>query len=128
MSLVRMDKPADAIRFLDDLDISMTLELHQESSKQFTGIQLMMQPVVFRSSYRDILLIMSIANRAIALFSANKEHQQTYTQQSTFDSARAIAEKDSAEREGSNRPNDPVNKSSKQAKTAKVVVSSEEVC
>lgn len=121
MSLVRMNKPTEAIRFLDDFDVSLTLESRQEVAKQFTGIQVMLQPIIFRSSYRDILLIMSIVNKAIALFSGNSEQPQEL-QQTNFDSARTVAERNSNEQISTRKLYSP------STAAAKVVATSEEVC
>ena len=121
MSLVRMNKPTEAIRFLADFDVSLTLESRQEVAKQFTGIQVMLQPIIFRSSYRDILLIMSIVNKAIALFSGNSEQPQEL-QQTNFDSARTIAERNSNEQISTRKLYSP------STAAAKVVATSEEVC
>ena len=121
MSLVRMNKPTEAIRFLDDFDVSLTLESRQEVAKQFTGIQVMLQPIIFRSSYRDILLIMSIVNKAIALFSGNSEQPQEL-QQTNVDSARTVAERNSNEQISTRKLYSPP------TAAAKVVATSEEVC
>ena len=116
-----MNKPTEAIRFLDDFDVSLTLESRQEVAKQFTGIQVMLQPIIFRSSYRDILLIMSIVNKAIALFSGNSEQPQEL-QQTNFDSARTVAERNSNEQISTRKLYSP------STAAAKVVATSEEVC
>ncbi|KAF8516153.1 hypothetical protein BU17DRAFT_51124 [Hysterangium stoloniferum] len=64
MSLLRMDKPLDPVRFLDDLDLTLSMDSRQTAAP---NIELVLQPVIFRVSYRDIHLITSIVNKAIEL-------------------------------------------------------------
>lgn len=64
-----MNKRAEAVHFLDDTDITLSLESHSEAQKAFTGINLSVQQVFFRTSYRDITIIASIINKAIVLSS-----------------------------------------------------------
>ena len=67
MSLLRMDKPSDGVRFLDDLDLTLSMDNRQWAAQQMSSIELTLQPVVFRVSYRDINLITTIVNKAIDL-------------------------------------------------------------
>jgi vacuolar protein sorting-associated protein 13A/C len=67
MSLLRMDKPSDAVRFLDDFDLTLSIDNRPIAAQQMSNIELTLQPVVFRVSYRDIHLITSIVNKAIEL-------------------------------------------------------------
>ncbi|KAG9102497.1 hypothetical protein FRC06_001944 [Ceratobasidium sp. 370] len=69
MSLGRMGRASESVRFLDDLDITISLDSRKSAAHQMTSIELAAQPIVFRASYRDINLIMAIANRAIELAS-----------------------------------------------------------
>lgn len=80
MSLLRMDRPNETLRFLDEIDIVLSMDSRQVSSHQTTDIELNIQPIIFRASYRDILLITDIVNKAIAIASsatkAEEEAQQ----------------------------------------------------
>lgn len=68
MSLTRMGKPTESVRFLDDLDLTFTLDSRTSESHQSTSIEVSALPIVFRASYRDIMLIMTIVNKAIELY------------------------------------------------------------
>ncbi|EJD03959.1 vacuolar protein sorting-associated protein vps13 [Fomitiporia mediterranea MF3/22] len=88
MSLLRMNKQAETVRFLDDVDIKLASESRSEWNKQFTGINIVVeQEFVFRASYRDILLITAIANKALALFSGTDDVDTKETKQAAFDNA-----------------------------------------
>ncbi|KAJ1311504.1 hypothetical protein OPQ81_009991 [Rhizoctonia solani] len=69
MSLSRMGRSAENVRFLDDMDITLSLDTRKSAAHQMTSIELSTKPIVFRASYRDINLIMAIVNRAIELSS-----------------------------------------------------------
>lgn len=69
MSLLRMDKPDETVRFLDPIDITLSIDSRQIQTHQKTDIEINVQPVIFRSSYRDIQLITDIVNKAISLTS-----------------------------------------------------------
>jgi vacuolar protein sorting-associated protein 13A/C len=75
MSLLRMDKPSDGVRFLDDLDLTLSMDNRRWTAQQMSSIELTLQPVVFRVSYRDINLITAIVNKAIEL--STKSHSRT---------------------------------------------------
>ncbi|OSD03423.1 vacuolar protein sorting-associated protein 13 [Trametes coccinea BRFM310] len=68
MSLTRMGKPAESVRFLDDVDLTFTLDSRSSSAHQSTSIEVTALPIVFRASYRDIMLITAIVNKAIELY------------------------------------------------------------
>ncbi len=70
MSFGRMDAPSERVRFLDDVDITLALDASDQGSQKHTAIELKTQPIIFRASYTDIMLIMNIVNKAIALASA----------------------------------------------------------
>jgi vacuolar protein sorting-associated protein 13A/C len=82
MSLGRMGRAAESVRFLDDLDITLSLDTRKSAAHQMTSIELATQPIVFRASYRDITLIMAIVNRAIEL-SSKPQNQDQAQQQNT---------------------------------------------
>lgn len=67
MSLLRMDRPSDGVRFLDDLDLTLSMDKGRWTAQQVSSIEITLQPVVFRVSYRDINLITAIVNKAIEL-------------------------------------------------------------
>ncbi|KAI0094888.1 vacuolar protein sorting-associated protein 13 [Irpex rosettiformis] len=71
MSLTRMGKDAETVRFLDDIDFTFSLDSRSSGAHQQTSIELNSQPVVFRASYRDINLITTIASKAIELYSSS---------------------------------------------------------
>ncbi|RPD62925.1 vacuolar protein sorting-associated protein 13 [Lentinus tigrinus ALCF2SS1-6] len=73
MSLGRMGKPAESVRFLDDLDFTLTLDSRSSASHQSTSIEVTALPIVFRASYRDIMLIMTIVNKAIELYGKSSQ-------------------------------------------------------
>lgn len=62
-----MDKPSDSVRFLDDLDLTLSMDNRQWAAQQMSNIEITLHPVVFRVSYRDIHLITTIVNKAIEL-------------------------------------------------------------
>ena len=62
-----MDKPKDTIRVLDDLDVTVSMDSRADAGRQVTSIEAAVDPVILRVSFRDILLINSIVNRAIEL-------------------------------------------------------------
>ena len=65
MSLVRMGGASESVRFLDDVDLTFSLDSRSSSSHQMTNIEIGIKPITFRASYRDINLITSIVNKAI---------------------------------------------------------------
>ena len=65
MSLVRMGGASESVRFLDDIDLTFSLDSRSSSSHQMTNIEIGVKPITFRASYRDINLITSIVNKAI---------------------------------------------------------------
>ncbi|KAM0749832.1 hypothetical protein T439DRAFT_348604 [Meredithblackwellia eburnea MCA 4105] len=67
MFLCRMNNQSDKIRFMDNLDLTVSLDSRTDGGRQVTAIEVGVQPVVLRVSFRDILLISNIVNRAIEL-------------------------------------------------------------
>ncbi|KZT54406.1 DUF1162-domain-containing protein [Calocera cornea HHB12733] len=67
MSLGRMDKASERVRFLDDVDVTLTIDSRATEGRQMTSIEATVQPIIFRASYRDINLITSIFTRAMEL-------------------------------------------------------------
>jgi vacuolar protein sorting-associated protein 13A/C len=71
MAFGRMDKPDARVRFLDDLNVALSLDTRRRGSQQMTSFQIEIpDAVIFRASYSDIMLITDIVNKAIAV--ANK--------------------------------------------------------
>ena len=70
MFLCKMDKQSERVRVVDSFDTTLSLETSSEGSAQVSSIDINVQPIVFRISYRDIMLAMSIVNRAIELSSS----------------------------------------------------------
>jgi vacuolar protein sorting-associated protein 13A/C len=73
MSLTRMGKDAETVRFLDDIDATFSMDSRSSDAHQRMSIELNSQPVVFRASYRDITLISAIVSKAIELYSQSTE-------------------------------------------------------
>jgi vacuolar protein sorting-associated protein 13A/C len=108
MSLFRMDKPDETVRFLDPIDITLSLDSRQQQAHQKTDIELNVQPIIFRSSYRDIMLITEIVNKAIALASRS--------------TAEPVVQSESAVADGSTLH--PTTAASKRRRSSRVSVSS----
>jgi len=68
MSLMRMGKASENVRFLDEIDLTFSLDSRKSTRENMTSMELMIKPIVFRASYRDIELIMTIVNRAVQLY------------------------------------------------------------
>jgi len=68
MSFGRMDRPNDRVKFLDELNVALSLDTRRKGSQQMTSIDVdIPDPVIFRASYSDIMLITDIANKAMAV-------------------------------------------------------------
>ncbi|THH01814.1 hypothetical protein EW026_g979 [Hermanssonia centrifuga] len=118
MSLTRMGKSAETVRFLDDVDLTLSLDSRSSASHRVTNMQLTSKAIVFRASYRDINLITTIVNKAIALYSASTE-----THGSTSDGKVTQFVKDGR---ASGRPTRTLGPSSQPVGNAKVVLSKEQ--
>ncbi|CEL57657.1 Vacuolar protein sorting-associated protein 13 OS=Saccharomyces cerevisiae (strain ATCC 204508 / S288c) GN=VPS13 PE=1 SV=1 [Rhizoctonia solani AG-1 IB] len=91
MSLGRMGRSAENVRFLDDMDVTLSLDTRKSTAHQMTSIELSTQPIVFRASYRDINLIMAIVNRAIELSSKPQAQTQDQSQNARPDAVSAVS-------------------------------------
>lgn len=69
----------DEVRFLDNVDITLSMDSTQSSEHQMTNIELGMRPVTLRASIVDINLITSIVLRALALYSQQNKPATTVT-------------------------------------------------
>jgi vacuolar protein sorting-associated protein 13A/C len=67
MSLLQMGRDSESVRFLDDVDMTLSLVNRADVAQNLMSIEISSKPIVFRASYRDINLILAIVNRAIAL-------------------------------------------------------------
>lgn len=54
----------ESVRFLDDIDMTLSLDSHQSAAQQMTSIDVASTPIIFRASQRDINLIMAIVTKA----------------------------------------------------------------
>jgi len=69
MSLTRMGQPDESVRFMDDIDVTLSMESKRAATMQRTNVEITAKPIVFRASQRDINLILSIVTRATQLAS-----------------------------------------------------------
>lgn len=76
MSLTRMGRPSEKAKFMDDVDITMSLDSRSTASQQLTNIEIHSKNVTFRASYRDIALITSILNRAMESYNHSQESRR----------------------------------------------------
>ena len=94
MSLMQMGAGAsESVRFMDDVDLTLSLDSRSSSSQRSTSLDVSVKPVVFRASYRDINLITTIANRALELYSQSTQSASRDTaivQQSNFGSTKHL--------------------------------------
>jgi len=68
MAFGSMDKPDVRVRFLDDLNVAMSLDTRQKGSQQMSSYEVEIpDPIIFRASYTDIMLITDIVNKAVAV-------------------------------------------------------------
>jgi vacuolar protein sorting-associated protein 13A/C len=68
MSFGSMDKTDVRVRFLDDLNVTMSLDTRQKGSQQMSSYEIdIPDAIIFRASYTDIMLITDIVNKAIAV-------------------------------------------------------------
>lgn len=85
---MRMGKSAESVRFLDDVDLTFSFDGRSTSSQKTTSIEISVQPVVFRASYRDIHLITTIVNKAIQLYTQTIQAQTNASSPTTGSSQR----------------------------------------
>jgi vacuolar protein sorting-associated protein 13A/C len=70
-----MGRPSEKAKFMDDVDITMSLDTRSTASQQLTNLEIYSKNVTFRASYRDIALITSILNRAMESYNHSQEIQ-----------------------------------------------------
>ncbi|WWC86271.1 uncharacterized protein L201_001144 [Kwoniella dendrophila CBS 6074] len=68
MSFGRMDRPNDRVKFLDDLNVALSLDTRRRGAQQMTSFEVEIpDPIIFRASYTDMMLITDIVNKATAV-------------------------------------------------------------
>nr|XP_018267277.1 vacuolar protein sorting-associated protein vps13 [Kwoniella dejecticola CBS 10117]OBR89435.1 vacuolar protein sorting-associated protein vps13 [Kwoniella dejecticola CBS 10117] len=68
MSFGRMDRPNDRVKFLDDLSVALSLDTRRRGAQQMTSFEVEIpDPIIFRASYTDMMLITDIVNKATAV-------------------------------------------------------------
>lgn len=69
MFLCRMDKREETtLRFIETFDIAMTMDNRSTApGHQITNITIDVRPLILRLSYRDVMLILDIVNKAVEL-------------------------------------------------------------
>jgi vacuolar protein sorting-associated protein 13A/C len=67
MALCKMDRPNEKASFLDEMDITLSMDNRTVAGGQSSSIEMEFRPIVLRVSFRDMMLAKSIINRAIEL-------------------------------------------------------------
>nr|ODO02780.1 vacuolar protein sorting-associated protein vps13 [Cryptococcus depauperatus CBS 7855] len=68
MSFGRMDLPHERVKFLDDLNLALALDTKQKGSQRMTSFDVdIPDPIIFRASYTNIMLISDIVNKAMSV-------------------------------------------------------------
>ncbi|KAG6857562.1 hypothetical protein H0H87_000161 [Tephrocybe sp. NHM501043] len=87
MSLMRMTNITESVRFLDDVDLTVSMDSRSSLSQQMTSIEIAVKPIVFRASYGDLSMISSIVSRAIALYGSTSNQSSV---QASFASSTSL--------------------------------------
>jgi vacuolar protein sorting-associated protein 13A/C len=125
MSLTRMGKDAETVRFLDDIDATFSMDSRSSDAHQRMSIELNSQPVVFRASYRDITLISAIVSKAIELYSQSTE--KSVVEQSTSTDSIVASGSTQDQRPATSRVTKRSGSHGQAIGNANIVVSKEEV-
>jgi vacuolar protein sorting-associated protein 13A/C len=82
---MQMGEKTETVRFLDDFDMTLSLDSRSSVSHQKMNIELSAKPIIIRASYRDINLITNIMNKAFERLgtSGSKDDQATQSQKAT---------------------------------------------
>lgn len=73
MFLCAMNNKEDVkIRFVDEFEISLSMESHTSANHNITSIIIDIETLVLRVSYLDIFIIMNVVNRAIELMGSSE--------------------------------------------------------
>ena len=83
---MRAEKPSESVRFLDDVDLTFSLDSRSSLVQQLVNMEISAKPIVFRASYRDMKLITSIVNKAIELYSTSQRSNTTSDEASAVES------------------------------------------
>jgi vacuolar protein sorting-associated protein 13A/C len=81
MSLIRMGADSDTVRFLDDINLTFSLDSRSSRREQHMSIEVSSTAIVFRASYRDIMLITAIATKAIELYQQSHKSNLPHEEQ-----------------------------------------------
>lgn len=73
MCLIKMDDADEQLRFLDDIDMTLSMDSRVSNTEERTSVEVSSGPIVFKTSYRDLNLIMAIINRAFELSQTTTE-------------------------------------------------------
>ncbi|KXN90021.1 Vacuolar protein sorting-associated protein 13 [Leucoagaricus sp. SymC.cos] len=73
MSLVQMGEQTESVKFLDEFDLTLSLDSRSSASQQMMNLELLAKPIIIRASYRDISLITSIFNKAFERLGSSSE-------------------------------------------------------
>ncbi len=65
--MCRMNRPKDTIRFLDNFNLTFSMDTRSTALRQTTSMEIEVDPLVLRVALRDIMLISSVVNKAIEL-------------------------------------------------------------
>ncbi|KAF8622462.1 hypothetical protein AX15_006983 [Amanita polypyramis BW_CC] len=84
MSLTCMGIPSEKVKFMDDIDFTLSLDKRYSISQQLTSAEIFCKAVVFRASYRDIVLIMSIVNKAMESYDHSQKSREGHKDVSTL--------------------------------------------
>lgn len=82
MSLIRMGADEDTVRFLDNVDLTFSMDSRSSTREQMTNVEFAVKPIVFRASYRDIMLITTIATKAVDLYGKSQNNSSMKVTQS----------------------------------------------
>nr|XP_019015055.1 vacuolar protein sorting-associated protein vps13 [Kwoniella pini CBS 10737]OCF53836.1 vacuolar protein sorting-associated protein vps13 [Kwoniella pini CBS 10737] len=83
MSFGRMDRPNDRVKFLDDLNVALSLDTRRKGAQQMTSFEVEIpDPIIFRASYTDMMLITDIVNKATAVATKALAPESDQTQDS----------------------------------------------
>lgn len=67
-----MGAESDTVRFLDDIDLAFSLDSRAAEPEQHVSMECSSTEIVFRASYRDIMLITAISTKAIELYAKSQ--------------------------------------------------------
>ncbi|KAE8211093.1 hypothetical protein CF326_g9981 [Tilletia indica] len=76
MLMKRMNRPKESLRFLDDFDVTVSMDSRMSAARQVTSIEIDVEPLIFTVSYRDIMLITTVVNKAIKLSASSTQAAQ----------------------------------------------------